>query len=101
MRPNTRYKAISLTEEKVIKTFDKKVFILIIITLILTNQHMAFGDLVVEVIVREKGKIINKQKSESNNDILDMKHSWMVYLEKRIADLGYKVAKEVNSIRMQ
>lgn len=62
---------------------------------------MAFGDLVVEIKIKEKGKIISTMKSESNNDILDMKHSWRMYLEKRIWDLGYKVATEINTNRIQ
>ena len=56
---------------------------------------MAFWDLVIEIKIKNKGKIIAKMDNISNDDILDMEHSWIMYLEKRIWDLWFKVAKEV------
>jgi len=66
---------------------------------------MAFWDLVIEITVKEKSKWqmreLSTKEQISNNDILDMKQSWMAYLEKRIGDLGYKIAREIYDKRIR
>ena len=61
---------------------------------------MAFGDLTIEITIKEKGKLISKEKVESNNDILDMKVSGVQYLEARITSIGQKVVSKVYSERI-
>lgn len=61
---------------------------------------MAFGDLEIEIIIKEKWKTLCRMSEKSNNDILDMAFSWPMYLEKRIGDLGYKVASELKLTRI-
>lgn len=61
---------------------------------------MAYWDLEIEIIVREKGRILSQKKEVSNNDIFWLRHSWMAYLEERIGNLAYKVAMDCKLKRM-
>lgn len=61
---------------------------------------MAFGDLKIEIIIKEKDVVIWQESSITNNDILDMEKSWMMFLEKRISDLWFKISKKIDNTRI-
>jgi len=62
---------------------------------------MAFGDLNIEIIIKEKDVVIWQESSITNNDILDMEKSWMMFLEKRISDLWFKISNKINNNRIK